>query len=131
MPSYTKLALYADSEHNGGRLRTAAQQLGLTVLDVPRDPADLRLHPGPGLAWRAPVGLVAALVVRGTAIRLTAAGSQWFASLPPKVLGRRLSVVDAAAVAALPRSSRYVSTNRSGAAESSLFARAAYTDNNE
>lgn len=100
MPSYTNLALYADSEHNGGRLRTAAQQLGLTVLDLPRDPADLRLRPRPGLAWRAPVGLVAALIVRGRAIRLTAAGSQWFASLPPEVLGRRVSVVDAAAVAA-------------------------------
>ena len=100
MPAYTELALYADSAHNGGRLHVAAQQLGLAVLDLPRDPADLRLHPRPGLAWRAPLGFVAALIVLGTSIRLTAAGPQWFASLAPEVLGRRVAVVDAAALAA-------------------------------
>ncbi|MDT0275482.1 ATP-grasp domain-containing protein [Blastococcus goldschmidtiae] len=100
MPAYTDLALYADSTHNAGRLREAAQQLGLTVLDLPRNPAELRLRPRPGLAWRAPLGLVAALIARGAPIRLTAAGPQWFASLPPELLGRRVAVVDAAAVAA-------------------------------
>jgi len=100
VPAYTDLALYADSAHNGRRLRVAAQQLGLTVLDLPRDPAALLLRPRHGLAWRAPLGLVAALVVRGVTIRLAAAGPQWFASLPVEVLGRRVAVVDAAAVAA-------------------------------
>ena len=100
MSSYTELALYADSAHNGGRLRAAAQQLGLTVLDLPRDPADLRVGARPGLAWRAPVGLVAALMTRGIPLRLTAAGPRWFASLPSAVLGRRVVVADAAAVVA-------------------------------
>lgn len=135
---YTELALYADSDHNGGRLRTASQQLGLTVLDVPRDPADLRLRPRPGLAWRAPVGLVAALIVRGAAIRLAAAGSQWFASLPPEVLGRRMSVMDAAAVAAgqIPgpvgmvkladaKVPRFAATRTDSAAEAAAAVRAA------
>lgn len=100
MPTYTDLALYADSAHNGGRLRAAAERLGLTVLDLPRDPADLRAGPRPGLAWRAPVGLVAALMARGIPLRLTAAGPRWFADLRPEVLGRRVAVVDAATVAA-------------------------------
>jgi hypothetical protein len=100
VPTWTALALHADGAHNAGGLRAAAQQLDLTVLDLPRDPADVRLRPRPGLAWRAPLGLVAALVARGAPVRLTAAGPRWFASLPPEVLGRRVAVVDAAAIAA-------------------------------
>lgn len=100
MPSYTELALYAGSAHNGGRLRAAAGQFGLTVLDLPRDPGDLPFGPRAGLAWRAPVGLMAALMARGAPLRLTAAGPGWFASLPSEVLGRRVALADAAAVAA-------------------------------
>jgi hypothetical protein len=96
---YAALALYADSEHNGGRLRSAAEHLGLTVVDLPRDPAGPCPSPRPGLAWRAPLGLVAALAARGVRIRLTAAGPEWFAALPEAALGRRVAVVPAGALA--------------------------------
>lgn len=102
MTAYTELALYADSAHNGGRLRTAAEQLGLAVVDLPRDPARPCPFPRADLAWRAPLGLVAALLVRGVRLRLTAAGPQWFASLPVEVLGRRVAVVAAASLGTEP-----------------------------
>ena len=95
MPGHSELALYSDSEHNGGRLRRAAEQRGLAVVELPKDPTEVAVVPRPGLAWRAPLGLMATLVVRGLPIRLAAPGPDWFAALPVDVLGRALDVVTA------------------------------------
>lgn len=99
MAAYAELALYADSEHNGGRLRGAAARGGLSVTDLPKDPERVVLQPREDLAWRVPLGLAAALMVRGLPLRLSAPGGSWFASLPVEVLGRRVAAVTVAELA--------------------------------
>ena len=98
--AFAELALHADSDHNGGRLRAAAARLGLAVTDLPKDPESVALVPRSDLAWRVPLGLAAALIVRGQPLRLAAPGGAWFASLPPGALGRRVADVSVSELSA-------------------------------
>lgn len=90
------LALYGHNFRDNATVTAAARYAGLTVLDLPEDPAAIDLVPAAGVAWRCPPGLAVHLRQRGTPLPVTGASAHWFAALPAELTGRRLQVLTVA-----------------------------------
>ena len=88
MTRLESLALFARNDLTRTGLRDAAERRGLAVIDLDADPDSIARAAGPNVAVRAPGGLVALAIERGTAVRLFGPTPQWFVSLGPEVTGR-------------------------------------------
>ena len=83
-------------------LGAAAKRGGLDVRPLSPDPDDaLSLTEKDGVAWYVPGGFAAALMARGTRLRLFGPTPEWFAGLPVGLTGRRLHLTDGSGAMAL------------------------------
>lgn len=83
------LALFARNDDTRQGFRWAATRAGLTVLDLTADPSSVTAAAGPGVAIRAPGGLVASAMAAGATVVLAGPTPQWFVGLDPAVTGRQ------------------------------------------
>lgn len=93
---FTALAVYGHVFRDVAEVSAAASYVGLTVLELPEDPAAIEVVPAPGIAWRCPPGLAVHLRGRGTPLPVTGASAHWFAALPTGLTGRHLQVLTVA-----------------------------------
>lgn len=93
---FKTLAIYGHNFRDVAAVRAAANYVGLTVLDLPEDPAAIEVDPAAGIAWRCPPGLAVEMRQRGTPLPVTGASAHWFAALPADLTGRCLQVLTVA-----------------------------------
>ena len=92
---FEALAVYGHQSRDAGVVSAAARDAGLTVLDLPQDPASIDVVPAAGLAWRCPPGLAVYMHQHGAPLPVTGASGTWFTALPVDLTGRHLQVLTA------------------------------------
>jgi hypothetical protein len=95
------VALFARNDLTRQGLRDAAERRGLAVIDLDPRPESVAHAAGPGVAFRAPGGLMALAIERGTTVRLFGPTAEWFVSLGPEITGRSWQQVGPAAARAM------------------------------
>lgn len=93
MAPVDSLALFARNDLTRRGLRDAAELRGLAVIDLDSDPKSVVHAAGPGVAFRAPGGLMASAIERGATAQLFGPTPEWFVSLGPDITGRRWHLV--------------------------------------
>jgi hypothetical protein len=83
-----RLALFSPNAATRRDLSAAAIRAGLAVIELSSDPSTLLDAAGPGVAVRAPGGLVGAAMARGAMFTLTGPTADWFVGLGPEITGR-------------------------------------------
>lgn len=106
MGDVTTLVLYARDELSRTGLRNAAVRRGLAVVEPEPTPSAIAAVAGPGVAFRAPGGLLAQSLAGGVPIRLSGPTPAWFAGLGADVTGRNWQLVAPDGARALLRDAR-------------------------